>query len=238
MTAIILSMFLLCSPCTLTENIQNMCIEAGEEKGILPELLMSIIETESAGDPEAENNGCKGLMQVYESVHKDRMKKLGVKDLYEPEENIKVGTDILLELFEQYEDTGLVLDLYNGNSKAFYNFDNGILSGYSKRVLERAEELENYMESIMGYEMDKCMVCESPYVEIHHCIKGTANRKVADKYGLTVPLCREHHTGNNGVHLAKNKKFDIFLMQKAQQKFEEVHGTREDFIKAFGKSWL
>ena len=238
MTAIILSMFLLCNPCTLPENIQNMCVEAGEENGILPELLMAIIETESGGNTEAENNGCKGLMQVHEKVHTGRMDRLGVANIYDPEGNIKVGTDILLELFEQHEDTGLVLDLYNGNAKAFYNFEHGIISDYSKRILERTEELENNMESIMGYEMDKCMVCESPYVEIHHCIKGTANRKVADRYGLFVPLCRNHHTGDNGVHLAKNKNFDIFLMQKAQQKFEEVHGTREDFIKAFGKSYL
>lgn len=43
--------------------------------------------------------------------------------------------------------------------------------------------------------MDNCFVCSSPYVEVHHIMYGTANRKLSDKYGLIVPLCQEHHRG-------------------------------------------
>lgn len=41
--------------------------------------------------------------------------------------------------------------------------------------------------------MEHCKLCGSPYVEIHHCLHGTANRKKADKYNLVIPLCHEHH---------------------------------------------
>lgn len=126
----------------IKEEYQAYCVEIGEEYGICPELLMAMIETESSGKANATNGSCKGLMQVSEKWHTERMKRLGVTDIYEPYGNILVATDYLLELFEKYGDVGFVLDVYNGNSKAMYNAENGILSDYAIRVLERSEILE------------------------------------------------------------------------------------------------
>ena len=75
-------------------------------------------------------------------THKDRMSKLGTKDLYNPEDNIATATDYLSELFCKYEDVGLVLDIYNGSSKAFERAKRGELSQYSSWVLNRSSELE------------------------------------------------------------------------------------------------
>ena len=126
----------------ISEEIQGYCIEIGESYGVCPELLMAMIETESSGRPDAENGGCKGLMQISEKWHKDRMERLGVTDIYDAYGNILVGTDYLMELAEKYGEISLVLDLYNGNSKAHYNYENGILSKYAGEILERAAELE------------------------------------------------------------------------------------------------
>lgn len=79
------------------------------------------------------------------------------------------------------------------------------------------------------------MVCGSPYVEMHHIFHGTANRRQADIYGYVIPLCREHHTGRQGIHF--NRGMDLYWKEKAQKDFEETH-TREEFIKTFGKSYL
>jgi hypothetical protein len=84
--------------------------------------------------------------------------------------------------------------------------------------------------------MDNCFVCGSPYVEIHHVIYGTANRKLSDMYGLVVPLCHEHHTGQTGVHF--NRDFDLYLKKLAQRKFEAVYGANKGFREVFGKSYL
>ena len=84
--------------------------------------------------------------------------------------------------------------------------------------------------------MDNCFVCGSPYVEVHHVIYGTANRKLSDAYGLVVPLCHEHHTGQTGVHF--NRDFDLHLKKLAQQKFEAKFGANTDFRQVFGKSYL
>lgn len=81
-------------------------------------------------------------MQVSERWHQDRMERLGVTDIYDERGNIKVGTDYLAELFEEYEEPTLVLDIYNGNSKAFEYYEQGIVSEYADKVLTRAAELE------------------------------------------------------------------------------------------------
>ena len=126
----------------LSEEIQGYCIEIGQEYGICPELLMAMIERESTGDRNAENGSCKGLMQISERWHKDRMEKLGVTDIHDEYGNILLGADYLAELREEYCEVSYVLDIYNGNSKADYNYENGILSDYAKHILERSEELE------------------------------------------------------------------------------------------------
>ena len=92
------------------------------------------------------------------------------------------------------------------------------------------------MKSIIVERTDRCVICGSPYVEIHHAIHGTATRKVADKYGLTIPLCHEHHLGVLGPHL--NRTVDLTYIKAAQRAFESKVGTREEFRKLFGKSWL
>lgn len=128
--------------CVLSEDVQGYCKEIGELYGICPELLMSIIEHESSGNQYAENGSCKGLMQVSVRWHSDRMEKLGVTDIYDEYGNILVATDYIAELREDYEEVSYVLDVYNGNSKATYNYENGILSVYAGSVLERSAELE------------------------------------------------------------------------------------------------
>lgn len=92
------------------------------------------------------------------------------------------------------------------------------------------------MKSIL-HNKKECYCCKSTSnIEEHHCLYGIANRRIAERFGLKVYLCAEHHRGRNGVH-GGNKFLDIKLKQLAQNKFEENH-TREDFIKIFGKSYI
>ena len=126
----------------ISEEIQWYCIEIGELYGVCPELLMAMIEAESSGNPDAVNGGCKGLMQISERWHKDRMERLGVTDIYDPYGNILIGADYLMELANRYGDIAYVLDKYNGNSNADYNNEKGIISDYANKILTRSEKLE------------------------------------------------------------------------------------------------
>ena len=84
------------------------------------------------------------------------------------------------------------------------------------------------------------------YTEQHHCLHGTANRRIADREGLWVYLCKECHTeGKKAVH--KCKLEDLKLEREAQEVWEERYKrlvcsddemARTEFRKLFGKSYL
>lgn len=126
----------------ISETAYKACEEIGEEYGICPELLMAIIEKESGGQPDAENGDCKGLMQISAKWHKDRMKRLGVTDLFDERSNILVGADYLSDLFESYEDPALVLMVCHGERNAVSNAESGHISDYAREILRRSLELE------------------------------------------------------------------------------------------------
>lgn len=120
----------------------ELCEEIGTEYGICPELLMALIEKESSCHADAQNGSCKGLCQISEKWHRDRMEKLGVTDIFDPEGNIRLCADYLTELGAEYEDIGLTLMLYNGQSNAVSMAEQGLLSNYAEWILTRSEELE------------------------------------------------------------------------------------------------
>lgn len=82
----------------------------------------------------------------------------------------------------------------------------------------------------------RCYICgRVSGLHRHHVVFGNPGRKNSEKYGLTVWLCVDHHTGNIGVH--QNRQLDLELKQVAQQKFEEDH-SREEWMKVFGRNYL
>ena len=91
------------------------------------------------------------------------------------------------------------------------------------------------IKSILTDDLDHCLICGSPHVEIHHCIYGTANRRIADKYGLVIALCREHHTGPYGVHF--DPVLDRDIKMGAQKMFERRYG-RDKWMEIVGRNYL
>lgn len=121
----------------LSAEIVDICTEVGTEYGICPELLMALIERESSGHADAQNGSCKGLCQVSEKWHKNRMEKLGVDDIYDPEGNIRLAADYLTELGAEYQDIAIVLGFYHGEKNPEIK-----ISNYTASILERSETLE------------------------------------------------------------------------------------------------
>lgn len=74
--------------------------EGAEAAGIDAALIKAMIQKESQWNAGAMGDGGKsyGLMQIHKRFHTDRMARLGVTDLLDPVQNIKVGTDYLKEL--------------------------------------------------------------------------------------------------------------------------------------------
>lgn len=95
------------------------------------------------------------------------------------------------------------------------------------------------MRSIITDNLNVCHECgRTDIVELHHCIHGTANRKLSTKYHLLVGLCPDCHRGTYGVHGTYGHLLDMKLKREAQEAFERKHGTREDFIRIFGRNYL
>lgn len=120
-------------------------LEIGQQYQVSPEVILAVIEAESSGAWEAVSSSeCIGLMQIKPSFASERMKKLGVSNLFDPYSNILVGVDILAELFEKYHDLPVVLMAYNEGeySGAVEEADRGRYSEYALKVMQRAEELE------------------------------------------------------------------------------------------------
>lgn len=125
-------------------EIQIACNKYGKEYGIRPELLEAVCWKESRYQEGITDKSktCFGLMQIKASCHRDRMKRLGVIDLYDIDSNIHVGADILADLFDDYEDEGLVLMLYHGEKGAVGKAKRGKISGYATEIIELSNELE------------------------------------------------------------------------------------------------
>ena len=131
-------------PTHISVEAQVSCYEYGEMYDICPELLMAMIEAESSGNPKAENGDCKGLMQISERWHTERMSEIGADDIWSETDNIHIGANYLHELFNMYEDVALVLMVYNGESDAVDKAEKGYISDYARKILDRSAELERW----------------------------------------------------------------------------------------------
>ena len=128
----------------IPENIYQDAEIIGHEFNICPELLLAIAERESRFQADAKNGSCKGLMQLNTTCHRARFEEMGWSSQEWPDayKNMYVAADYLADLFEKYEDVGIVLGVYHGESDAVRRGQSGRLSSYVNKILERSEELE------------------------------------------------------------------------------------------------
>ena len=121
-------------PVTVTELETDSHIDKMAKRyGLNPNIIKALIEEESGWceSAEGDNGNSVGLMQIQEHWHKERMKRLGVTNLYNPEENVTVGCDILSELLNKYGNYKDALSVYNSG-----NIHDG--KQYAERILKNA----------------------------------------------------------------------------------------------------
>lgn len=94
------------------------------------------------------------------------------------------------------------------------------------------------LKSVFTEDMEHCFFTGTPHCHRHHIFYGSRHAK-SEKYGFIIPIAYNlHEFAPNSVHENPNNGLDRVLKQMAQKYFEENIGTREDFIREFGKSWL
>ena len=88
---------------------QDVSIPVGEQYAP-PALVKAVMQVESAGKPEAvSDKGASGLMQLMPATAKE----LGVKDRFDPAQNVEGGSRYLQQMIKKYGKTDLALAAYN-----------------------------------------------------------------------------------------------------------------------------
>lgn len=132
----------------LSRELQDYTRKICEKYGNVDETLVyALIKQESNFRVKAlgDNGKSKGLMQIQEIWHKERMKKLGVDSLMTAKGNIRVGIDILSEKIDKYNDLGKALTAYNaGDGGAYkYYFSKGIYANdYAKKIIKNKDKFK------------------------------------------------------------------------------------------------
>ena len=115
------------------KGISNEMIDdIATRSGVDPNIVKAIIKEESNGNPDAIGDGGEsiGLMQIQPKHHKKRMEELGVVSLFDPQENVIVGCNILAELYDKYGNYEDALSVYNSG-----NTEDG--KAYAERILKK-----------------------------------------------------------------------------------------------------
>jgi len=80
---------------------------------------------------------------------------------------------------------------------------------------------------------ETCEICRMPAHHLHHVFSGISNRSMSTKYDFTMYVCyRCHKRMHDSPYFAL--KYKIMF----QKLYEKKYGTRDQFIKEFGRSWI
>lgn len=97
----------------------------------------------------------------------------------------------------------------------------------------KLRQLEKNRYSVFYESLSMCCNCGSMSNMTKHEIFEGRNRRNSMKYGFVLPLCVRCHQ-----KLQEDKYFSKNWKTKAQTYFEEHYGSREEFIKIFGRNYL
>lgn len=124
-------------------NIDEAVEKASDKYNVDKDLIMSVINQESAFNPYAKSSaGAMGLMQLMP----DTADEMGVTDPYNVDENIDGGTHYLKSLLDMYaQNKELALSAYNAGPGTL--LQSGVDS--SSKIDKLPVETRNYVSNIM-----------------------------------------------------------------------------------------
>ena len=119
-------------------EIDNLISKYADKNGLDEDFVKAVINQESGFNPNATSHcGAMGLMQLMPSTAQG----LGVKDAYNPEQNIEGGTKYLKGLMDRFgNDKQLALAAYNAGPNAVKKY--GGIPPYA--------ETQNYVKKVLS----------------------------------------------------------------------------------------
>jgi soluble lytic murein transglycosylase len=152
---------------TLPLHHEDVIRQQANEKGVDAALIAAVIYAESKFEDQESSAGARGLMQITPEAAATIAKNseatsFELKDLGDPEINIRYGTFLLHELLERYDgDEAAALAAYNagpGNADKWGGADLSIedipfpeTRAYVEEVLEKRDEYRRKYAKELGY---------------------------------------------------------------------------------------
>lgn len=139
-------------------DLAEMLAQAGRKHDLDVALLASVVDAESGGNPRAVSRaGARGLMQLMPST----AAKLGVKNSFEPQQNVNGGSAYLDALLTRYgNNLALALAAYNAGPEAVARYHGippypetrayvaRVIHEFNRRVLAREAAARRAMQHI------------------------------------------------------------------------------------------
>lgn len=143
----------------------DLIIEHARQQGVRQSLVRAVIQVESAFNPRAlSEKGAMGLMQLMP----DTARQLGVRNPYNPEENVRAGVTYLRQL----------LDRYGNNEElalAAYNAGPGAVDRYGQAV-PPYRETKDYVVKVNGLAGREAQT--TPRTKLYRVVETVNGREV------------------------------------------------------------
>ena len=152
---------------TLPLHHEDVIRQQSKEKGVDAALIAAVIYSESKFSDATSSAGARGLMQITPEAAEfiagqSKATSFQMKDLADPEINIRYGTFLLAELLERYDgDEAAALAAYNagpgnadewgGSSLTVEDIDFPETRAYVEEVLEKRVEYRHKYAKELGY---------------------------------------------------------------------------------------
>lgn len=164
-------------------SLQDIVAAAASRYGVDAGLITSVIAVESNFDPKAISpKNARGLMQLLPET----AARLGVKDIFDPRENIEAGTRYLRELLETYHNNlTLALAAYNAGPDRVQQY--GSVPPFRETV--------SYVRRVKRtYEKNKSTAAASPNVSTTVLATSVPNTAATPNAGTSVPVAPNSST--------------------------------------------
>lgn len=131
-------------------DLREMLTKAGADHNLDVDLLASVVKAESDGNARAVSRaGAKGLMQLMPGTAAG----LGVKDSFQPDQNVRGGSTYLDALLTKYHDSlSLALAAYNAGPEAVAKYHG--IPPYRETQLYVARVIHEFNRRVLAREAD------------------------------------------------------------------------------------